>query len=80
MNKDFLKSLARDAGCSSAAIEVIGKITLARELWTGLSAEDSSLFFNALTERCYRYTAPLLPNGELTLLLIDEEGNIRYRI
>ncbi len=80
MNKDFLKALARDAGCSSAAIEVIGQITLARELWTGLSAEDSSLFFNALTERCYRYTAPLLPDGELTLLLIDEEGNIRYRI
>ncbi len=80
MNKDFLKALAQDAGCSSAAIDFIGHITLARELWTGLSAEDSSLFFNALTYRCYQHAAPFLPNGELTILLIDEEGTIRHRL
>ncbi len=76
MNKDFLREVALSAGCSGETLAVIEKITLARELWTLLSAEDLQAFCSRLLELCHQYCAPLLPEGELTILLISEEGKI----
>lgn len=75
MNKDFLKGIASEAKCSQEIIDSIEDITLARQLWT-LVPNDKSDFFSLLIEKCHTVCAPLLPNGELTILLIDEEGNI----
>lgn len=80
MNKAFLKQLAREAGCSPQATAVIDGITLARELWNLLSDDDAQLFFPLLLERCMSHCASLLPEGKLNIFLIDEEGNIAYRI
>lgn len=76
MNKDFLREVALSAGCGGEALAVIEKITLARELWTLLSAEDLQAFCSRLLELCHQYCDPLLPEGELTILLISEEGKI----
>ena len=80
MNKDFLKQTAREAGCSHAAGEVIDNMTLARELWNLLSRKDANLFFPCLLEHCMTHCTPLFPKGKLVILLIDEDGNIPFRI
>lgn len=74
MNKLFLKELAENAGCSQSALETIEKITLARELWDSLLPDDYSKFFNLLASRCHSVAQKCLPNGRLTLFLIDETG------
>lgn len=76
MNKDFLKELARQSGCPEATIQKIDTITLARELWQLLPAEEQEAFFNLLLKRCHEHCTPLLPKGDLSILLITEEGVI----
>lgn len=77
-NRDYLVRLATKAGCSLHAIDLIGRMTLARELWEGLSADDSDRFFPRLLDDCLSACAPLFP-GRLAILLIDDSGAIRYR-
>lgn len=77
MNKAFLKELARLSGCSAASLQKIEDITLARELWQLFPPEEATAFFNLLLKRCYAHCAPLIPQTELSILLITEEGNIR---
>ena len=79
MNKAFLQTVAAESGCSPSAAEAITGITLARELWHALTDMDRDRFFPALLRLCHRHCSPLLPNGHLTILLIDEDGNIPYR-
>ena len=76
MNKAFLKQLAIKSGCSQEALALIENLTLARELWEHLSEADASLFFTELLDNCYAHCRPLMPDGKLTILLIDEEGHI----
>lgn len=76
MNKAFLKQLAIKSGCSQEALALIENLTLARELWEHLSEADTSLFFTELLDNCYAHCRPLMPDGKLTILLIDEEGHI----
>ena len=80
MNKEFLKQVALEAGCSSTAGNMIERITLARELWSLLSEDDRRKFFPCLLKQCAAHCASLLPEGKLTILLIDDEGNIPFRI
>lgn len=74
MNKLFLKGLAENAGCSQSALETIENITLARELWDSFLPDDYGKFFNLLASRCHSVAQKCLPNGTLTLFLIDETG------
>lgn len=80
MNKEFLKELATEAGCSPASLEQIEQLTLARELWQSLSAPDQSLFFPLLLQKCYAHCSPLFTEGKLSILLLTEEGEIPYHI
>ena len=74
MNKDFLKELALEAGCSPDACAAINRLTLARELWTALDSDDAGRFFPALRDRCLKVCASVYPpsEGELNLLLVEE--------
>lgn len=76
MNKAFLKQLAIKSGCSQEALALIENLTLARELWEHLSEADACLFFTELLDNCYAHCRPLMSDGKLTILLIDEEGHI----
>ncbi|WP_165043630.1 cobalt-precorrin-5B (C(1))-methyltransferase CbiD [Dysgonomonas sp. ZJ709] len=75
MNKDFLIDTARASSCSDKTIESIENITMARQLWDIIPNEEST-FFHLIIKKCHEVCAPLLPDGELTILLIDEEGRI----
>lgn len=76
MNKEFLKEIARQSGCNTATVTAIEGITLARELWELLPEAELQAFCSLLIEQCHRHCDPLLPNGELTILLITEEGKV----
>ena len=72
MDKDFVRGLLDEAGCPIN----IDDITLARELWERLPAEKLAAFSKVVIAHCYEYCAPLLPEGKLTILLIDDEGHV----
>ena len=76
MNRDFLKQLAMEAGCSTKILEAIDRLTLARELWEILPAACQPRFCQAVLDRCAAVCAPHLPQSHLTLLLIREDGAI----
>ncbi|MDD2953019.1 MAG: cobalt-precorrin-5B (C(1))-methyltransferase CbiD [Parabacteroides sp.] len=78
MNKAFLQDLAKEAKCEEATVDGINRITLARELWELLTEKEQKRFFPLLSQKCKSYCAPILPDGELTLLLISEEGNVLF--
>ena len=70
MDKEFIAGMLKDAG---AEID-ISQITLAREIWDKL--EDKERFAEVVIEYCRKHCAPLLPNGNLTILLIADDGTI----
>lgn len=85
MNKDFLKEVAAAAGCSQATAEAIDSMTLARELWHGLPEADARRFFSGILSRCHAVCATVYPDqpvmpgpdpASLTILLLDEDGNV----
>lgn len=76
MNKNFITSLAQEVNCSPSIIVAIQDITMARQLWD-IIPETESAFFSLIVEKCYQVCIPLFPNGKLTILLIDESGNIK---
>ena len=72
MDLDFIRSMLSESGVS---LDISG-ITLARELWERLSADSLNRFTRTVLRHCYDHCRPLLPDGELVLLLIDDNGNI----
>ena len=72
MDKDFIAQLLKESGCDID----INNITLARELWDRLPSDKLSTFADTIIRHCAKHCAPLLPNGILTILLIDDEGHI----
>ena len=72
MEKDFIKQMLNEAG-----IDIdISNITLAREIWEKLPHDKLEIFANTIIRHCADYCRPLLPNGELTILLIADDGTI----
>lgn len=76
MNRNFIISMAREAGCGEDVYTCINGITLARELWDLIPASLLPTFAQTVIDHCYHHCAPLLPHGELTILLISEDGRI----
>lgn len=72
MDKDFMAGLLREAGCNLD----ISDITLARELWNRLPDDKRQAFASTVIRHCADHCQPLLPDGELTILLIDDNGKI----
>lgn len=78
MNKGFLQDVAKEAKCEEATVDAINRITLAREIWELLAEKEQNRFSPLLLQKCKSYCAPILPDGELTLLLITEEGKVLF--
>lgn len=72
MNKDFIRQMLQEADCDID----ISEITLAREIWERLPKEKLDTFASTIIHHCAEHCRPLLPDGTLTILLIDDEGNI----
>jgi len=83
MDLDFIGTLLKEAG-----VDVdLSHLTLARELWQRIQQSEKTdeasepvarlhNFARVVIRHCADYCRPLLPQGELTLLLIDDDGNI----
>ena len=72
MDKDFIRQMLEEAHCPID----ISDITLAREIWERLPQDSLNTFASTIIQHCADYCRPLLPNGELTILLIDDDGHI----
>ena len=72
MDLDFIRQMLREADCDAD----ISGITLARELWDMLPDDKKQDFAKTVIGHCAEHCRPLLPDGELTILLIDDNGTI----
>ena len=72
MDKAFIHQLLHEANCDID----ISNITLAREIWDLLTEDKRQAFASTVIRHCAEYCDPLLHEGELTILLIDDEGRI----
>ena len=72
MDKAFVQQMLQEADISID----ISDMTLARELWERIPECGRIPFGRVVIRHCYEHCAPLLPNGELTILLIDDNGKI----
>ena len=72
MNPTFIAQMLDEADCSAD----VSHITLARELWEQLTAEELPRFTNIVINHCRHHCQRLYPDGELTILLIDDDGRI----
>ncbi len=68
------------AGIGPGSKEDISDITLARELWERIPANRLDAFAHTVIGHCYSHCRPLLPDGQLTILLIDDNGNIYGKV
>lgn len=76
MDKAFIATMLREAGCGDSVTSALEGLTLAKELWTLVPADRLPAFCRVVIQHCHRHCAPLLPNGRLTVLLIGEQGEI----
>ena len=72
MDKEFIAQMLKEADCDID----LSDITLARELWEKIPSERINTFARTIICHCAEHCEPLLPNGHLTILLIDDEGKI----
>lgn len=78
MNRDFIASVLKESGCSEEIVNKAYTITLARELWEIVPAENMQSFVNTVITKCHKVCSPNSPNAELTVLLISENGSIFF--
>ena len=74
MDKVFIQQMLDEARCGLSIADV--PLTLARELWELIPAEKHNAFARVVVRHCMTHCRPLLPHSSLTILLIDENGNI----
>lgn len=72
MDKSFIQQMLTEVECDID----ISEMTLARELWEKLPSNKLNSFASTVIRHCADYCNPLLPNGSLTILLIDDDGHI----
>lgn len=72
MDLGFIRKILLESGI---AID-ISNITLARELWERIPTVQLPAFAQTVIRHCREHCEPLLPEGELTILLIDDNGKI----
>ena len=76
MDKDFIKQMAHESGCPKTICESIESITLARELWTLVPKDLIDGFCKTIIRYCHKHCDALLSDGNLTIVLISEEGGL----
>ncbi len=75
IDREFLCEVAEKAGCATSTISQIKGVTTARQLWQIIESSEQQ-FFTLIKECCYTRCKPLLPNGELEIVLISESGEL----
>ncbi|PSL26386.1 cobalt-precorrin-5B (C(1))-methyltransferase [Chitinophaga ginsengisoli] len=75
-DKQFIYTLARDCGYSEEQCQPILELNMARRLTELFSFNEEEPFFRELAARCYAVCAPLAPDVQLQILLIDANDTI----
>ena len=70
MDKAFISEMLHEAGCQAD----LEKITLARELWQVIPPDKIEDFCHVVLQHCMDHCSPLVPQANLTILLIDDDG------
>ena len=65
MNKDFIKVMMREAGCSNESLQLSDNLNMARDLISLLPPSELDAFVEVVLRHCYEHCAPLLPDGKL---------------
>ena len=73
MNQSFIQQMAIEAGLDASRIETLN---MARELWTLYDEKEMESFGKVLLRHCHEHCDALLPNGQLDILLISDQGKI----
>jgi len=87
MNKTFIQQMLNEANCplgrrtlannGSQEFSInISQLSLARELWDLIPVQQRQSFADTVIRHCAEHCKPLLPNSDLTILLIDNDGHI----
>ena len=74
MDLGFIQQMLQESGITID----ISNITLARELWERIPSERLQDFAQTVIRHCTEHCNPLLPDGSLTILLIDDNGKIFF--
>ncbi len=74
-NRDFLREIARQAGCSTAGIEALSSLKLAREIYTLLPDDDLTKLSHAILSLCHRHASQRM-EMPLTIHLISQSGSV----
>ena len=74
MDKAFIAQMLGEAGLDTL-IPRLPAITLARELWQMIPPDRTEAFCRVVIGHCMRHCRPLFPAGELTVILIDDDGH-----
>ena len=72
MDKEFMAQMLTEADCDID----LSDITLARELWDKIPTDRLQAFAHVVIGHCMGHCAPLLPHGDLIILLLDNEGEV----
>jgi len=72
MNKEFIRQLLNEAN----VLLDLQTITLARELWEKIPAEQIDAFCQVVLSHCLEHCQRVAPHVNLTLLLIADDGTI----
>ena len=67
MNKDFIKEMMREAGCSKDTWLLSDNLNMARDLISLLPHKELNAFVAVVLRHCYEHCAPLLTKGKLNL-------------
>ncbi len=73
MNQSFIQQMAIEAGLDASRIETLN---MARELWTLYDEKEMESFGKVILRHCHEHCDALLPNGQLDILLISDQGKI----
>ena len=74
MNLAFVQQMLDEANCQFSIQN--SQLSLARELWEKLPKEKTEAFCQVVIRYCLKHCKPLVPQAELTLLLIADDGTI----
>ena len=73
MNRSFIQQMAIEAGLDASRIDTLN---MARELWTLYDEKEMESFGKVILRHCHEHCDALLPNGQLDILLISDQGKI----
>ena len=74
-NKEFLKQMALESGCSEKSIDGLDRLNFARELPQVILTSDHEKFFSRLVRLCHFHCNKKFFNS-LHVYLISDEGKI----